>query len=411
MRDYNTLDDFEVEGKTVILRVDINLPLNKETLEIEDDTRIRMIIPTLRELLNRGARVVILAHQGRPGGWDFTSLERHARIMSELLGGQVKYVDDVIGEEAIEAITSLSPGQAVLLGNVRALECEMKKASMEEHANSELVETLAPLADLYVNDAFAAAHRPHCSLVGFEARLPSAAGRLMEKELEVLSRVFEEPEQPAIFVIGGAKYSDAVELIDRVIGRGVARWVVLTGACANFFLKARGVNLGKATEKFLEQEMTPDLLQAARRVLRERGNNIILPHDVAVDCEGRRMELLVGDLPSEYPILDIGERSIDKFVRILRGAKTIFISGPAGMIEREEFATGTRELLMAAAYSNAFTMVGGGHTVGMVNRLELADRFSYISTGGGALETYMKGAPLPVVEALKKAATRVGERS
>jgi phosphoglycerate kinase len=399
--DYRTLDDFDVDGKTVLLRVDINLPLNKETLEIEDDARIRRIMPTLRELLDRGARVVILAHQGRPGEWDFTPLDRHAQVMSDLLGEEVMHVEDVLGEKAAEAISSLPTGRALLLGNVRGVECEMKKAKVEEHAKSELVTGLAPMVDLYVNDAFAASHRAQCSLVGFPARLPSAAGRLMERELEALAKVFEEPSKPAIFVIGGAKYADAIEVVDRLVGRGLATWVILTGVCANFFLKARGVNLGEATENFMEGESVPGLLQSARRTLRERGDHIILPHDVAVDCGGRRMEMLVGDLPSEHPILDIGERSIDKFSRVLRGARTIFFSGPAGMIETEDFALGTKELLVATAHARAFSMIGGGHTVGMVNRLGLADQFSYISTGGGALETYLKGSPLPAVEALK----------
>ncbi|HUV25100.1 MAG TPA: phosphoglycerate kinase [Methanomassiliicoccales archaeon] len=403
MKDFNTLDDFDVSGKTVLLRVDINLPLNKDSLEIVDDNRVRMIIPTLRELLDRGAKVVILAHQGRPGSWDFTSLERHSKLLSSSLGSEVRYVDDVIGEEAEKAIKGLRKGEAILLGNVRALECEMEKASMEVHGESELVKKLAPMAKLYVNDAFAASHRPQCSLVGFQAKLPSAAGRLLERELDALSSVFDQPRKPSVFVLGGAKYSDAIQVIDRLIGSEKASWVIVTGACANFFLKAWGMNLGPKTEEFLSEEMTPELLEEAKTLLRNRGNRMILPFDVAVDEDGTRVNVMVGDLPSDYPILDIGERSIIKFCKVLRAAKTIFISGPAGMIEREKFAHGTEELMRAAVASDAFSMVGGGHTVGMVNRLGLADEFSYVSTGGGALETYLRGKPLPVVEALKAA--------
>lgn len=403
MRDFNTLDDFEVNGKTVLLRVDINLPLNKDTLEIEDDNRVRMILPTLKELLDRRAKVVILAHQGRPGSWDFTSLNRHAELISSLTIHGVRYVDDILGEEAEAAIRSLQPGEAILLKNVRELECEMEKKSMEEHANSDLVVKLAPLVDLYVNDAFAASHRSQCSLVGFQARLPSAAGRLMERELDALTSVFERPDKPSVFVLGGAKYSDAVQVIERLIANDKASWVILTGACANFFLKARGVSLGTKSEDFLEQEMTPGLLEEAKSLLRRRGERIILPFDVAVDDNGRRVEIMVGDLPSEHAILDIGEMSIAKFIKVLKAAKTIFMSGPAGMIEREEFTLGTKEIMTAAAHSNAFSMIGGGHTVGIANRLGLADEFSYVSTGGGALETFLRGKPLPVVEALKAA--------
>lgn len=403
MRDFDTLDDFDISEKTILLRVDINLPLNKETLEVEDDNRVRMILPTLRELLDKEAKVAILAHQGRPGGWDFTSLESHAKILSELLGKEVSYVDDILGEEAESAIRDLEPGQAILLKNVRELDCEMEKATMEVHSESDLVTRLAPLFDLYVNDAFAASHRSQCSLVGFQAKLPSAAGRLMERELTALGSVFENPEKPSICVLGGAKYSDAIEVIDRLIGKDKASWVIVTGACANFMLKARGVNLGPKSEEFLAEEMTPELLDNARSLLRTRGDRMILPHDVAVDDNGSRVDVMVGDLPSEFPILDIGERSIRKFCKVLKAARTIFISGPAGMIEREGFDKGTIEIMKAAAGSSAFTMVGGGHTVGMANKIGLANEFSYVSTGGGALETYLRGKPLPVVEALRSA--------
>ena len=403
MRDFNTIDDFDVSGRTVILRVDINLPLNRETLEIEDDNRVRMIMPTLDELLDKGAKVVILGHQGRPGSWDFTSLDRHAEILSSRTVHGVTYVNDLLGEKAREAICSLEPGQAVLLANVRELKCEMERKSMEEHADSELVNALAPLADLYINDAFAASHRSQCSLVGFQARLPSAAGRLMERELAALTSVFDEPEKPSVFVFGGVKYSDAVRVIDRLLGDDKASWVMVTGACANFLLKARGVDLGPPSEKFLAGEMTPGLLDEARDLLMAWGDRMMLPFDVAVDDGGIRVNVMVSDLPSPFPALDIGERSISKFCKVLRSARTIFISGPAGMIEREEFSLGTRELMSTAAKSSAFSMVGGGHTVGMVNRLGLADQFSYVSTGGGALETYLRGEPLPVVEALKAA--------
>jgi phosphoglycerate kinase len=403
MRDFNTIDDFDVGGKTVLLRVDINLPLDRETLEIEDDNRVRMIMPTLEELLDSGAKVVILAHQGRPGSWDFTSMKRHAEVISSHTIHEVRFVDDIVGELARNAIASLDPGQGILLANVRKLECEMEKGTMEEHGESELVRTLAPLADLYINDAFAASHRSQCSLVGFQAKLPSAAGRLMERELTALSSVFDVPESPSVFVFGGAKYSDAVEVIDRLIATERANWVIVTGALANFLLKARGVDLGEPSERFLEEEMSPELLEAARKLLRERGDKIILPFDVAVDMDGRRVDVMVGDLPSQHPILDIGERSIAKFCKVIRSARTIFMSGPAGMIEREDFSIGTRELMEAMAASSGFSMVGGGHTVGMANRLGLAERFSYVSTGGGALETYLRGEPLPVVEALRSA--------
>lgn len=406
MKEYNTLDDFDVRHKTVLLRVDINCPLKKDTLEIEDDNRIRQIVPTVRELLSKHAKVVILAHQGRPGDWDFVSLDRHAVVLSKHLGKEVRYVDDLIGEKAINAIRELQSGEAIILKNVRELSYEQEKKSQEEHAKSELVTVLAPLVDLYVNDAFAASHRAHCSLVGFPAVLPSAAGRLMEKELSALKKLFENPAKPSVFVLGGAKVTDIVAVVTRLISKKIATMVILVGLSANAFLKARGVDLGKTNEDALSAGLTQEDLEAAKKLLEEKGEQILLPHDVAIEVDGRRRELLVGDLPSEYPILDIGRASIEKFVKVIHNAKTAFMSGPAGMIEKKEFLLGTKELLTAMATSHAYTVIGGGHTVGVAESLKLADRLSYVSTGGGALETFLMGKPLPAVEALKAAVNR-----
>ncbi len=400
MKQFNTLDDFDFENRTVLLRVDINCPLNKKTLELEDDNRIRQIVPTVRELVGKGGKVVILAHQGRPGHWDFASLDRHAAVLTKYLSQEVRYVDDLVGEEAVAAVKGLAPGRAIMLKNVRELPYELEKKSMQEHASCELVTKLAPLADYYVNDAFATAHRSQCSLVGFPEVLPSAVGRLMEKELTALSSVFENPDHPTVFVLGGAKFGDSLRLIERALDRGTADWVICVGLCANAFLHVRGFDLGEESMKLLEAELTPEAMEQARRLLRERGERILLPFDVGVDNDGGRCDVMVGDLP-RGPVLDIGKRSMEKFAKVLCNARTIFMSGPAGLIEREEFALGTRELLLAMVRSHAFTLVGGGHTVGAAERMGLTGKFSYVSTAGGALETFVLGKPLPAVEALK----------
>jgi len=406
MVDFNTLDDFDFKGKTVLLRVDINCPLKKDTLEIEDDNRIQQIMPTLKELLSKGAKVAILAHQGRPRDWDYIPLDRHAKVISKLLGKEVKYVDDLLGQVAMEAIRSLSPGEVMVLKNVRDLPYEQEKKTMEEHAKMELVTALSPLFDIYVNDAFGASHRSQCSLVGFQAILPSAAGRLMEKELKALKTVFENPARPAVFILGGAKFGEAVKVVDSIIGKKIADWVILVGVTGNAFLKARGVKLGRPSEELLGKEMTPEDLEAAKRLLSEKGEKIILPFDVAIEVDCHRRDILVGDLPQEHPVLDIGKGSIEKFDRVLHGAGTIFMSGPAGMIEKEPFNQGTKELMLAATHSKAFTVIGGGHTVSAAEKFGLFHKFSYVSTGGGALETFLLGKPLPVVEALKAARNR-----
>lgn len=401
MKEFNTLDDFNFENKTVLLRVDINCPLAHETLEIEDDNRIRQIIPTVRELLDNGAKVVILAHQGRPGDWDFCRLDKHAEHLSKYLGRQVKYVDDIVGETATSEIRGLTPGNAILLKNVRELPYELEKKSMDEHAQCELVTVLAPLADFYVNDAFAAAHRSQCSLVGFPKVLPSAVGRLMEKELTALQSVFDDPAHPSVFILGGAKFGDSIKVIERVLKSGTADWVILVGLSANAFLTARGVTLGEPSTKILESELTPETLEAAKKLFKERGDRILLPFDVAVEINGQRRDMMVGDLPIDVPIFDIGKFSAAKFAKVLGPAKTIFMSGPAGLIEKEQFSLGTRELMNAMVHSKAFTLIGGGHTVGAAERFGLAEKFSYVSTAGGALESFILGKPLPAVEALK----------
>jgi len=402
MKEFNTLDDFDLENKMVLLRVDINLPLSKETLEIEDDNRIRQIVPTLRELLDGGAKVVILAHQGRPGEWDFCCLDKHAQHLSKYLGREIRYIDDIVGDTAISEIKALTPGNAILLKNVRELPYEQEKKSMDEHAQCELVTKLAPLADLYVNDAFAAAHRSQCSLVGFPKVLPSAVGRLMEKELTALQSVFDDPGHPCVFILGGAKFGDSIKVIDRVLKTGTADWVILVGLSANAFLIARGVNLGEPSTKILESELTPETLEAAKDLFKERGDRILLPFDVAVEINGQRRDMMVGDLPIDVPIYDIGKFSISKFSKVLAPAKTIFMSGPAGLIEKDQFALGTRDLMSAMVHSKAYTLIGGGHTVGAAEKFGLSEKFTYVSTAGGALETFILGKPLPALEALKQ---------
>ena len=251
MREYNTLDDFDFENKTVLLRVDFNMPLDKETFDILDTTRIKRVLPTIKELISDKAKVIILAHQGRQGSWDFINLEKHAKALSDLLGKEVKFIDDIYGDKAKEAIKSLNPGEVLMLDNVRKFDGETDKKSPEEHSQSELVQNLYPLADYFVNDAFAAAHRKQCSLVGFTYVLPSCAGRLMEKELKTLGKIVANPEKPSIFLFGGAKFSDVVITIERLLEKGTADKIILTGLPANSFLKAKGLNLGNKTEESL----------------------------------------------------------------------------------------------------------------------------------------------------------------
>ena len=401
MKDFHTLEDFNVKDKTVLLRVDINCPLDKGTLKIINDSRIRRVVPTVRELIGKQAKVVILAHQSRKGKWDFTSLEQHAERLSRHLNHPVKYVDDVMGEDAKKAIQSLAPGEAVLLGNVRAIDSETAKLDMFGHAEGELVKALVPLIDFYVCDAFGAAHRSQCSLVGFSLKVPSASGRLMAKELFALSAVFDEPRRPSVFILGGAKFGDASGMIDHVLGSGMADSVILVGLAGNAFLLARGVDIGEASKAVLQEELTDENMQAAKDILAKYGQRVLLPVDVAVERDGKRVSVNIGDLPSAEAALDIGDASIEKFSKVIMSSRTSFMSGPAGMYEKEGFGKGTYELMSAMIESKGQSVIGGGHTVGAADKFDFSDRFSYVSTGGGALETVLLGEPLPVVEALR----------
>lgn len=408
-KQFNTLEDFDYRDRTVLLRVDINCPLDKQTLRIVNDARIRRIVPTVRELVGKRAKVVMLAHQSRKGAWDFIGLEQHAELLSRHLAIPVRYVDDVVGEAAVSAIKALQPGEVLLLGNVRELDSETAKGGMEVHAEGEIVRALAPLADYYVCDAFGAAHRSQCSLVGFEARLPSASGRLMAKEVYALEAIFGSPRRPSVFILGGAKFGDVSEMIDRVLGSGMADTVILVGLVGNAYLLARGVDIGEASERVLRDELTPENLQAARDILSTYGQRVLLPVDVAVERGGRRVSVNIGDLPTDEPALDIGDASAEKFRKVIASSKTSFMSGPAGMIEKEGFEVGTRVLMTAMVDSGGQSVIGGGHTGGAAERFDLADRFSYVSTGGGALETFLLGKPLPVIEALKHSRAEFGD--
>ena len=401
MKDFHTLEDFNFKDKTVLLRVDINCPLDKATLNIINDSRIRRVIPTVRELIGKQAKLVIIAHQSRKGKWDFTSLEQHSQRLSRHLNHPVKYVDDVMGEEAKKAIKELKSGEVPLLGNVRAIDSETAKLDMFGHSQAELVEALAPLIDYYVCDAFGAAHRSQCSLVGFSLKVPSASGRLMAKELFALSAVFDEPRRPSVFILGGAKFGDASDMIDHVLGSGMADTVILVGLAGNAFLLARGVDIGEASKAVLQEELTPENLQAAKDILAKYGQRVLLPVDVAVERDGKRVSVNIGDLPSAEPALDIGDASIEKFSKVIMSSRTSFMSGPAGMYEKEGFGNGTYGIMSAMIESRGQSVIGGGHTVGAADKFDFSDRFSYVSTGGGALETFLLGEPLPVVEALK----------
>ena len=407
-----TMDDLNFKEKVTFVRVDFNSPIDLDEKKILEDTRIRAHgKTTINELSRKGARVVVLAHQGRPGEPDFIPLKQHAKVLGEILGKPVKYVNDLFGENAQDAIKTLKGGEILVLENVRGFPSERKKGSPEEHAETEFVKKLAPLGDIFVSDAFAAAHRAHVSIVGFAAVLPSVAGRIMERELKALGKAVEKPEKPCVYILGGAKADDALKISQYVLANEIADHVLAGGVVGHLFLAARDVNLGTPNMDFLEKKELTTFIPGIKQLMEEYPKKIKVPVDLAVEADKKRKEIPVEELPTNLPIYDVGSRTIEKYVEIVKNAQSIVISGPMGVFENPQFATGTKKILEAVAASKAFSLVGGGHTVAAVEQLELKEKMSYVSTAGGALIEFLMGEELPGVAALKAAAKRMKRKS
>jgi phosphoglycerate kinase len=407
MAKFLTLDDVEVKDKVVLVRVDFNSPIDPKTKKILDDSRIRAHgETTIKELAEKGAKVMVLAHQGRKGDSDFIPLKQHAEILAKVLGKPVKYVDDVFGEKAKDAIKELKNGEILILENVRTYDAETEEGTPEEQAKKEFVVNLAPLADLFVDDAFSAAHRAHASIIGFTAVLPSVAGRVMERELKSLRKILEKPEKPCIFVFGGAKVDDSLEISSYGLNNGIADFVLTGGVVGQVFLVARGFNLGKNNMVSLENEHFMGLVSGIKELMQKNPDKIKTPRDSAVEVKGKRKEISVNELPTDFPIFDIGEETVEDYAKSIRNAKSIVVSGPMGVFENSEFMFGTKRILEEIANSKAFSLAGGGHTIAALHELGLVNRISYVSTAGGALTEFLMGKQLPGVTALEKAAAR-----
>lgn len=406
-----TLDAADVAGKTVLLRVDINEPIDRAAGRITDDTRIRGCVPTIAELRDRGARVVVLAHQGSDIEYkNYYTLRPHATVLETLLGSPVKFLADVCGPSAQLAIRGLEPGEVLLLDNVRFMAEEQTlferslKLTHAQQADTLVVRTLAPLADLYVCDAFAAAHRDQPTLCGFEQRLPSMMGRLFEKEYSVITSLMESPARPCVFVLGGAKIADAFQMMQTVLDRGIADRVLTGGVVANILLAAQGVDIGTASRAFIEKQGFSGFIQTAAPLLQQYSDRIVLPVDLAYTEDGVRREAAVGQLPDAQPLVDIGAQTAAQYRAIILAAQTVFVNGPMGIFEQSETEYGTKAVWQALADTAAHTVIGGGDSVTATNKYQLAPQMGYICTGGGALIRFLSGEELPVVRALRYAA-------
>ena len=386
------LEDLDVEGKRVLVRADLNVPLTDGA--IVDDLRISASIPTLTDLLDRGAALVVCSHLGRPAepGDAATSMEPVAVRLAELLGRPVALASDVAGADSARRAAALSVGEVLLLQNLRWDPGETK-------GDVGLARRLADLADLYVDDAFGAAHRAHASISGVPGLLPGAAGLLLARELEVLGGLRDEPGRPYVAILGGAKVSDKLIVLERLLER--VDVLAVGGAMASTFLLAEGHPVGRSRVEEDQVETVARLVAAAR----ERGVEVLLPVDLVIaetfDRDAEPSVVAVDAMPEEHMSLDVGPRSAARIAQAVDGAGAVFWNGPMGVSEWPSFAGGTRTVAEALAGSGAFTVVGGGDSAAAVRNLGLDDRIDHVSTGGGAALELLEGRELPGVEALR----------
>lgn len=403
-----TIDDLDLQGAKVLLRVDINSPIDADTGLIANDNRLDKSLPTIDDLVEAGAAVVMIAHQGDTLDYqNLVSLAEHATRLSTKLARPVDFIDDVAGPAARKRIEDLKPGRLLLLDNLRYLTEEVStfenavKLTASEMAETYLVRSLAPLFDFYVNDAFAAAHRNAPSMVAFQQVLPFAGGRLLVDELNALESVASNPERPCLFVLGGLKVSDAFSMLRKVLAEGIADRVITSGVTGELMLMASGVALGEATEAFVKDRSLDAFIPEAAEYLAAFPGKIEMPSDVAIERAGERVEVPVEELPNPEMIIDIGSRTIEAYEQLIADASTIFVNGPAGMYERDIARDGTRRLWEAVAAADGQSVIGGGDTVSSAARfVDMAD-IGFVSTGGGALIRYLSGQSLPLLEAME----------
>jgi len=397
--DILTLDDFDLKGKTVLLRVDLNVPIDHDTKEILGEYRIEEAAITIKAL--NSAKIVVISHQGRVGRKDFVGMKNHAKVLEKYCGKKVKYVQDVIGASAIEEIKNMNDDDIIMLDNLRLCAEENYEFSLEDSAKTIMVKRLAELFDLFVLDSFPSAHRTHPSLVGFAQVLPTCAGKLIEKEVMQLQKILDVAKGPYTIVLGGSKVGDRLMAIKKLIDNKRADHVLLTGVIANVFMRAQG------RIKFpLNIKREDEHVANAHTLIGEHPDVFSTPVDVAVNNNNSRTEIDVRDLQNDDEIFDVGQKTIEHYGKIISGSGTVFISGPAGYFEKDDFKTGTKALLEYVANSMSTTIVSGGHLTTALKKYELSDKVDHISTAGGALVRYLAGEELPMIKSLEESARK-----
>ncbi len=398
-----TLDDFDLKGKTVFLRVDMNCPMDPETHEILGTYRIEEAIESIQAL--KEAKVVVGSHQGRVGNNEYTGMDKHAKVLERLTSRKIKYVEDTIGAAAQDAIKNLKDGEILLLDNLRLCAEENYEFTPENAAKTIMVSRLAGLFDLCVLDSFPSAHRSHPSIVGFAQVLPACAGRIAEREVRNLDEIMTVAKAPHVIVLGGSKIQDRLEAIKLLIQNGRADHVLLTGLIGNVFMRAQA-----RIKSLLGFKREEEVVARAHSLIGEYPDVFATPVDIAIDKDGERIEMDVREMLRGDRIFDLGPKTVNHYSKLIAGAGTVFISGPAGFFENEQFSYGTNALLKAVANSMATTIVSGGHLTTALKQQGLDSKINHISTAGGALVRYLTGEKLPMIKALEDAASRYRSR-
>jgi len=376
-----TLEDIKVKDKYVLVRIDINSDIRKNKLVPSE--RLTAPLKTIKELKKKKARIILIAHQGRPGSKDFTSLKQHAQFLQKYI--KLTFVSDVIGNSALKAITELKNGEVLLLENIRSIESEM---NYKKGKQNKLLDTLSPIIDVYINDAFSAAHREHTSIVGFPTKVESAMGRVFEEELRAIQKI---KVKDALLVLGGSKPEDNLMLAE-----AKPNPILASGLFAPFCLMAKGLVLGK--QNAVMRESLNKLTKKTKKVM----HKITLPVDLAIEKDGKRVDLTVDRFPTVHEIQDLGIQTIELYEEKIKKSKAVLFKGLAGLCNNKDFSLGTSRLLKATAACKGFTVISGGHTLTMLNKLKIPkSKFGYVSLSGGALIDYLANNTLPGIEALK----------
>lgn len=394
-----TLDDFDLKGKTIFLRVDMNCPIDPNTMEISGTRRIEEATETINAI--KDSKLVVASHQGRVGNKDYTGMKKHAEVLEKLLNRKIKYIEDVIGTTAQNEIKNLKDGDILLLDNLRLCAEENYEFSSTDAAKTIMVQRLQKLFDLCVLDSFPSAHRSHPSIVGFAHVLPACAGKIVEREVRKLDEIMMVAKAPHVIVLGGSKVGDRLEAIKMLIKKGRADHVLLTGLIGNVFMRAQA-----RIKAPLGIEREEEMVAKAHALIGEYPDAFSTPVDVAIDKDGSRVEVDVRDLNKEDTIYDVGPKTVEHYNKMISGAGTVFISGPPGYFEKEQFSLGTKGILEGVANSMATTIVSGGHLTSALKRYGLVEKIDHISTAGGALVLYLTGETLPMIQVLEEAAKR-----